>query len=1383
MNIGKTFSFLLLLYLTSGELDSDFVDYTFGCPLVVSCPRVCVSTPFECPQELQCERNMTMCADGSCAYSCDETLTSPCTSECAPIACPLIKDYYEECLEKYSDYYENEAICQVGNDGPTSPFLSGRSRYSWTDPVYIVGYSWISGVTLAIIGWCWFNHWLVPLADATRSLDAGSNIKQVSRTQQTGYKVHPVGLVIYYWTLVTYAVWAVLLSVLIALYYKHGDNEADSVMLLRTFCLVWNVGIMWCLTLQWPHSNEAVFLRKCALHEATHVAVHQRSGEETGVTMKEPSPRSLVGRVLGLTLDIAGDTTRKLMVLIFADPNVRPRADEGTVNYCPVHRNSDGSRFFVFLFRRYNFHEKRQVFAEGTWQVGTTFKELAPPGMNKAHGFDTSYENVAHVGNHEEDAPSHIFDKANYMHAEGLNNDEVVTRQKAVGRNVIVMPSPSYLREFRQELVKPFYIYQFYILWIWITIDYWYMSVIAWGIIFCTACLVSYFRYRGSLVLHAVSHVTGTITVLRNDTAVTIPQSEVVPGDIVGLATGVCQCDLVLLDGEVLVDESALTGEATPQAKASIDPTSDLAYDPHIHKRQTILAGTKVLECEDALALVTNTGSFTKRGEMLREIIAFRHHVPQHETELATAVGFLVLWSVVAFVYAQFYSSDTRIVAWALGMATFANAFPALLPISFTFPVGISFDRLAKQGVACANSDAILLSGRVSRAFFDKTGTLTKQGLEYISCRSAASWDVGLWTSEELSTAMAVCHSLIVSKAGTTIGNPVDRVMFAASGAKIQKVTNSSFSITDARGRQIKVLRRFDFDHNTMTQSVVVRMHDGTLRAYVKGSGENISKLCTQVSMPSSFQQKLRVSSRQGMYLIAVGAKELPAETKLDEISRVHIESDLSFTGVLNFSNKMREETPAVIRELTSANIQSIMLTGDSVYTGIHIARKAGLILRKDNAILGVLNENGAMQWINEKDEVLATPTLAELSDKAGGIALAMSGAAWSHLLKHDREQALALVPFVRVFARCSPHDKVSVVDTFASLGATTFMCGDGGNDAGALKAAHVGLALSDSEASIVAPFTSLDKDITAVLTLLKEGRSALASTMATFKYVILYGQVSSYNQLILYTMGVSLSDWMWFFIDGVWTVLFSLTLPLALPAEKLSKNRPTGSILGRDTVASVVGILILHYVFMATALVVLFNEDWYQCRKYEVSSFLASEVFAISDNYEAEVIFLVSSVQVLATAMVYNIGYEFRRAWFRNWVFVLVSLCSTALLIYVTLVPSSVSCLFRTNCSNDNIVRGILDSEPSKINNYFHTTIMPESFRIKILCILFGNALAVAAYEYFVVNGLRRWASQRAQESDPTRPFSVHKDADETSETKSSNSISAMELGTISKV
>lgn len=87
-------------------------------------------------------------------------------------------------------------------------------------------------------------------------------------------------------------------------------------------------------------------------------------------------------------------------------------------------------------------------------------------------------------------------------------------------------------------------------------------------------------------------------------------------------------------------------------------------------------------------------------------------------------------------------------------------------------------------------------------------------------------------------------------------------------------------------------------------------------------------------------------------------------------------------------------------------------------------------------------------------------------------------------------------------------------------------MCGDGGNDCGALRTAHVGIALSDAEASVVSPFTSIDKDITSVLTVLKEGRCTLASAISSYKYMIMYGQVETINQVICAWFSITFSEW-----------------------------------------------------------------------------------------------------------------------------------------------------------------------------------------------------------------------------------------------------------------
>jgi len=392
---------------------------------------------------------------------------------------------------------------------------------------------------------------------------------------------------------------------------------------------------------------------------------------------------------------------------------------------------------------------------------------------------------------------------------------------------------------------------------------------------------------------------------------------------------------------------------------------------------------------------------------------------------------------------------------------------------------------------------------------------LTKQGLEFISARCGKSWatkdaEGTAHISAEMALCIATCHSLTRSQqTGDFIGNPVDQTMFAAIGADILQPSdnNNVVLVNESSGNQAEIVRHFDFDHHRMTQSVIVKSR-GKLYAFVKGSGESMIQICSN-DLPTDFNATLRESARAGVYQITMAYKELEAgltPNQIQEMSRGDIERDLGFLGVINFKNVLREETPGVIEQLEKGDVRCVIVTGDSVLTGIRIAKESGIISAGSQVLCSTqLDSDGRYPvWLDEDDNPAAMP----LNLTASNVELAISGSVWENLCNSDPQAADEWAEHIRVYGRCTPVNKVDVVARFVDRGFITLMCGDGGNDCGALKTAHVGIALSDAEASIVAPFTSLDKTITSVLDVLKEGRCTLASALASYKFMILYGQL-----------------------------------------------------------------------------------------------------------------------------------------------------------------------------------------------------------------------------------------------------------------------------------
>jgi magnesium-transporting ATPase (P-type) len=173
---------------------------------------------------------------------------------------------------------------------------------------------------------------------------------------------------------------------------------------------------------------------------------------------------------------------------------------------------------------------------------------------------------------------------------------------------------------------------------------------------------------------------------VRGGSQVEIPNANLVPGDVVVFKPGVVPCDMVVLKADrLVVDENALTGEATPVVKTEIDPTmAEVAYDNNRHKSCTLSAGTTIVEVGDEegedLGLVIATGSFTAKGMLVTDVLSYQRHKFKFDDEvlivlLILAVEAVILVGLVFFfiageywVYAWFYGNFTYCIICRLGI-------------------------------------------------------------------------------------------------------------------------------------------------------------------------------------------------------------------------------------------------------------------------------------------------------------------------------------------------------------------------------------------------------------------------------------------------------------------------------------------------------------------------------------------------------------------------------------------------------------------------------------------------------------------------------------------------------------------------------------------
>ncbi|KYF45193.1 E1-E2 ATPase subfamily protein [Toxoplasma gondii ARI] len=286
----------------------------------------------------------------------------------------------------------------------------------------------------------------------------------------------------------------------------------------------------------------------------------------------------------------------------------------------------------------------------------------------------------------------------------------------------------------------------------------------------------------------------------------------------------------------------------------------------------------------------------------------------------------------------------------------------------------------------------------------------------------------------------------------------------------------------------------------------------------------------------------------------------------------------------------------------------------------------------------------------------------------------------------HDRTSLLdVLLMRIRIFARMSPQGKRRIVLAFMRRGFVTCMCGDGGNDCAALRAAHAGLAFSTSSASVLAPFTATSLQPTAAADLLKEGRCSLATALSAYKFLVVYGVLLSFvkSVLLIFGGGSCMSQAIYFLMDVAILLGLSKVMVLARPKESLRIRSPTSSLLGPTTIVSVCIMLLVDFLFIVCLYSQLRATGLGVDVDYQAT--LPPQAWWMrSDTYEAASCAIWVCVQLTNTAFVFSLGGMFRDRVYRNRALIISTAVLQLFFIAITFLPtSSISCLMRINCTD----------------------------------------------------------------------------------------------------
>ncbi len=648
---------------------------------------------------------------------------------------------------------------------------------------------------------------------------------------------------------------------------------------------------------------------------------------------------------------------------------------------------------------------------------------------------------------------------------------------------------------------------------------------------------------------HAVealaAYLPDAADVIRSGTRRTVDATELVPGDVLVIEEGARVCaDARIISGTLDVDMSTLTGESQPVTRSPTDtaPSTEL-----LEAQDMLFSGSACLSGE-ARAIVTTTGMRTEIGRIAAlservggdpsplEIQVRRVAKLIGVVAVVAAIGFLPLGALAGL-------SLSAALSFSIGLIV-ANVPEGLLP-TITLALAAGVQNLARRGAVIKRLSAVETLGSTTVICTDKTGTLTQNRMQVQTAWTiSGSWDFsddaprsdgddGLFRA--MAAAGATCCTAEIGP-DTDSGDPTELAL-------LRWARGFGLSV-DTRSRNAARQQLFRFDPRLRIMSTVDRTVTGS-RVHTKGAPESVLTRVRSIATAADASRQVNEEDRQrladvlnqyghrGLRVLAIARRDLK-ESDAEPVERELAEHDLCLVGLVGLLDPVRPEMPLAVTQAHRAGLKFHVVTGDNGATAAEIAHQVGIGSR------------------DEAERVITGQELAAMSDRE-----------LTAVLSSGDEI---------VFARSSPEAKLRIADALRASHQVVAMTGDGVNDAPALRAADIGVAMGLSGTEVArqaATMVLTDDNAATIVAAVEEGRRVYDNVRKFIFYIFTHA-VPEVAPFLLFALAGGA-------IPLPLTVLQLLAVDLGtdtLPALALSREPAEPGLMDRPPRPSTEGVI-----------------------------------------------------------------------------------------------------------------------------------------------------------------------------------------------------------------